>query len=339
MKFCEFQKILNSQSLDLAVFFGHDANLTYFAGVKPDSGCLVVPAVGKPVLFVPGFDAERIAKHSAVKVVQAGRDFLNEISREFPAGRIGIVPSNISYAQAHGVQTAWNAGLVNIGGVCTKLRSVKTEDEVARIAKACAITDCLFDGLCSNFDSFKTEQEVASFLKLQMSLLGLEPSFPPIVASGKNASLPHHVPDNSKLSGYVVLDFGVIYRNYCSDITRTVFAGNPSASQKRTYDVLLDAQEKCIKKVLPGVVFEEINDFARKSVGKRMIHSVGHSLGVEVHDVQPRPWRLQAGNVLTVEPGTYTKNKFGIRIEDDIFVSKKGPVLLTHSDKSLVAFR
>jgi Xaa-Pro aminopeptidase len=172
-----------------------------------------------------------------------------------------------------------------------------------------------------------------------MCLLGVEPSFPSIVASGKNGATPHHVPTAAKLSGFVVLDFGIIYRNYCSDITRTVFVGNPSSADRKTYERLLKVQEECIKKVVPGAKFEQIDAFAHKKVGTAMIHRVGHSLGIDVHDVQPRPWTLQAGNIVTIEPGTYHKGKFGIRIEDDILVSNNGSTILTRASKELRVIR
>lgn len=335
--FGKFQKLLQRENLDLALFFNSDANITYFADVKTDLGCLAVPASGKPLLFVPGFEADRLEKLSKVEVVKVGSGFLKDVHKLFPGKNIGIVPGLISYSQAHALQSEWNGKLVNIEEFCKKLRVVKSKEEIRRIAKACAITDCLFEELCAHMHLFKTELDIATFLKLRMSQFGFEPSFPPIVANGKGGAVPHHVPSNAKLNGFTVIDFGIVYENYCSDITRTVFFGVPSEKDKKVYNNLLKVQEDCIKKAVPGAKFEDLNEFAQKSVGKTMIHRVGHSLGIEVHDVQPRPFVLEAGNVITIEPGTYP-GKFGIRIEDDVLVAEKGPVVLTKSAKKLRVF-
>jgi Xaa-Pro aminopeptidase len=335
--FGKLQRVLQNERVDLALFFNADANITYFAGVKPDSACLAIPSSGKPKLFVPGFEAPRMAKASAIEVVQVGRDFLKLIHAYFPAKIIGIVPSSVSYASAQRVKDEWNAELVSVEDACRDLRLIKTPEEVACITKACAITDVLFEEICEHMPLFKTERDVSNFLNMRMSQFGFEPSFPAIVASGKNGSTPHHVPANSKLNGFTVLDFGIIYKNYCSDITRTIFIGTPTEKDRKVYDNLLSVQKKCIKKVKPGVTLEEIDEYAHKEIGPSMIHRLGHSVGIEVHDVQPRPWTLQPGNIVTVEPGTYTN--FGIRIEDDILVTEKNPVILTKSPKNLIIIR
>lgn len=335
--FGKFQGFLRDNGVDLALFFNTDANIAYFAGVKPESACLAIPFTGKPKLFVPGFEAPRMAKDSAVEVVQVGKDFLKMVRERFPARKIGVIPGAISYAAAQKVKAGWNAELLSVEDACRDLRLIKSKEEIRRITKACAITDVLFDEICQNMSSFKTERDVSTFLNMRMSQFGFEPSFPAIVASGINGATPHHVPSDSKLGGFTVLDFGIIYKNYCSDITRTIFIGSPTAKERNVYDKLLSIQEKCIQKMKPGVTLEEIDDFAHRQVGPSMIHRLGHSLGIEVHDVQPRPWTLLPGNVVTAEPGTYTS--FGIRIEDDVLVTGKEPIVLTRSPKSLIVCR
>ncbi len=334
--FGRFQRFLKDNGIDLALFFNTDANITYFAGVKPESACLAVPSSGKPKLFVPGFEAARMKKDSALEVVQVSRDFLKIVHAQFPAEKIGVVPSALSYEVAQKVKNQWNSELVSVEDVCRDLRLVKTREEVSRITKACAITDVLFDEICRNMHLFRTERDISTFLSMRMSQFGFEPSFPAIVATGKNGATPHHVPANAKLNGFTVLDFGIIYKNYCSDITRTVFIGLLSAKDRSVYNKVLSVQQKCIEKMKPGLTLEEIDEFAHRNVPS-MIHRLGHSLGIEVHDVQPRPWKLQAGNVVTAEPGTYTT--FGIRIEDDVLVTEKGPVVLTQAPKELIVFR
>src|SRR5574341_1524332 len=133
--FGRLQRILRNENIDLALFFNSDANIAYFAGVKPDTACLAIPASGKPLLFVPGFEAPRMAKTSEIEVVQVGRDFLKTACSAFPAGKIGIIPSSISYDLALNVRSEWSAELVSIEDSCRALRLVKTKEEIARITK------------------------------------------------------------------------------------------------------------------------------------------------------------------------------------------------------------
>ncbi len=337
--YTELQRFLREKDIDIALFFNKDANLTYFTGVRPDGACLAVPQSGKPLLFVPRFEAGRMEKSSLVDVVHVERDLLGRVCERFPAKKIGVVPTAISYAQIQAVKSKWKTGFIDIGEKCMQLRLVKTRNEVKSVTKACAIADALFEELCVCLPSLRTELDAASFLKFRMAQLGFEPSFQPIVASGPNGATPHHVPTHAKLSGFTVIDFGIVYKNYCSDITRTVFIGSPSAKDKTLYENLLKVQEHCIQKVMPGTKLEDIDETAHKMVGKTMIHRVGHSLGIEVHDVQPRPWTLQSGCIVTIEPGTYLPGRLGIRIEDDVLVTEKGPVVLTQSSKDLLSFQ
>jgi len=339
MKLHEFQKYLHKEGVDVALFFNDDANLTYFSGVKADKACLAVPSSGESLLFVPGFEAERLSRISSFNVFQIEKDFLKTVRKEFPADKIGIVPGSVSFDMANKVKEEWKCRFSSVEEKCRDLRVVKTGDEAALIAMACRATDLLFEELCENMKSFHTELDAAAFLKSRMTVQDFEPSFPPIVAAGSNAAVPHHVPGNSKLSGFVVLDFGIVLKNYCSDITRTVFVGAPTSAERKAYERLLKVQRDCIARVKPGVTLEKIDAFAHRCIGASMVHRVGHSLGIEVHDVQPRPWTLQSGNVVTIEPGTYHKGRFGIRIEDDVLVANNGPAMLTRSSKELVVIR
>lgn len=334
MRWRELQRQLKASNVDTALFFDEDPNIRYFSGVPVEKGCLVVPAKGKPVLFVPGFEADRLSRSSAVKVVKCGRSMLDDVESYCRIDSAGVVPSNVSYAVVDALAKR-KVQLSDIGELCTSLRVVKSKEEIARHAKACAITDVLFEELLKMLPNCRSERDAVSYLKWLMAQAGFEPSFAPIVASGRNAAVPHHVPDDTKLSGFTVIDFGIVYENYCSDMTRTVYIGVPSKRERDVYEKLLAVQESCIGRMRAGESFEAVDAFARKSVGKSMIHRVGHSLGVEVHDVQPRPWTLAPGNVVTVEPGTYP-GRFGIRIEDDVVVTKSEPVVLSRAPKDLI---
>lgn len=338
MKVVEFQKCLSKVGVDFAILFDADSYLSYFAGVKAERACLVIPKSGKSLLFVPGFEADRLSKESDIEVVKTDRDLLGNVKSRFSGSRVGVFSDGISYQQALALQSAWKCELVDVEGLARDLRVVKSREEINRISKACAFTDVLFDELVSNFHLFKSEVDASAFLKSRMALFGLEPSFSPIVASGRNAATPHHVPSQSKLSGFTVIDFGVVYKNYCSDMTRTVFVGSPSSADKKVYDKVLSVQGDCVDRVLSDVSLDYVDGFAREKLGKFFVHRIGHSLGVEVHDVQPRPWIFRPGNVVTVEPGFYT-DKLGIRIEDEVLVTNRGAITLNWSSKALISIR
>lgn len=320
------QEIVAKKRLDAAVFLDA-ANIQYFADVAVDQGTLVVPKKGRAKLFVGGFEASRLAKLSQVPVVKAKKGFVDELRGAY--SRIGVVEGKMP------LSVAKKFSCEDLSEDIANIRVKKSKEELSRITKACAITDMLFDEMMQR--SFTTERDMLSFLLMRMAQLDVEPSFSPIIATGKNASVPHHVPTHAKLSGFTVIDFGVKYKGYCSDMTRTVFVGKPSEKEKKAYNNLRKVQEQCIEKVQQRVSFAAINEFAKKAVGKSMVHSIGHSLGIDVHDVQPKEWVLEEGNVVTIEPGTY--RSFGIRIEDDVYLSPKGPLPLNQSSKDFLVIQ
>ena len=164
-----------------------------------------------------------------------------------------------------------------------------------------------------------------------------------IVASGSNASSPHHKPSNAKIKkGFCVIDFGVKYRGYCSDITRTVYAGRPSLKEKEIYNSLLKIQEEAINLAKNNKKCSELYDFVNESLGKYkkyFTHGLGHGVGVEIHEMPNLTLnskdRIKDGMAFTIEPGIYISGKFGIRIEDTILF-KNRPIALTKTSKDLL---
>ena len=139
--------------------------------------------------------------------------------------------------------------------------------------------------------------------------------------------------------GFVVLDFGVIYKCYCSDITRTVYVGKPNVKEVYTYDKVLRVQEECINMLKPGGKCSDVFDYSNKQLGKKFTHGLGHDIGLEIHELpnlKPKTNEvLKPGMVVTVEPGLYLK-EFGIRIEDDVLITKIGYKILTKTKKELI---
>jgi Xaa-Pro aminopeptidase len=205
-----------------------------------------------------------------------------------------------------------------------------------------AVCDEIFSRIIKNF-KFKTEQEIATFIDLEIRKKGLEPSFKSIVSSGKHASDIHYIPRGKITKGFLILDFGCKVAGYCSDMTRTLYVGKPSFEEKKMYEDLLDIQRAAVAMVAPGKKCAELDYFARELLGERFKHNLGHGVGLEIHEAPNLSSSsediLKENMVITVEPGVYKERKYGMRIEDTVLVTKKGPILLTKSRKELVQIK
>ena len=167
------------------------------------------------------------------------------------------------------------------------MAQVKTKDEIMKIKKACKATDAIFSKIIKNF-KFKTEIELRDFILAEIKKRGLKTSFPPIVSSGKRAGNEIHPKStDNKLSGFVIIDFGVIYEKYMSDMTRTIFVGTPSKIEKEIYNLLLKSEELGIIIATPGIYCADVDEIVRNSLGtykKYFIHMLGHGVGTKIHE-------------------------------------------------------
>ena len=213
------------------------------------------------------------------------------------------------------------------------------------IKKACKITDNIFDNLIENWnkENFKTEKQVKDYLLKQMRQHKVRLSFMPIVSCSKTHHNIHQKPYYKLRKGFLVIDFGVKYNNYCSDMTRTIYLGKPSKKEKEIYNQLLNCQKRSIKNLKTGKSYKEIDLKSRiylKNYKKYFIHALGHGIGKKIHEkpnVHPKSKdKVKIGDFITIEPGIYQKRKINIRIEDTIYISKKGPIVLTKTKKELV---
>jgi len=228
------------------------------------------------------------------------------------------------------------------------LRMVKDEDEL-RVMKEAALVGCrLFERILPVLRPGVREMEVAAELEHQARLLGAEGmSFDTIVASGIRSTLPHGRASAAPLPrrGFVTLDFGIILKGYCSDMTRTVFLGAPRHGERDAYHAVLEAQQAAVSSVAAGVSCAAVDEAVRsvlrgKGFGEAFSHSTGHGVGLEIHE-PPRvgagqKTRLEAGMVVTIEPGIYLPREFGIRIEDMVAVTTAGCEVLTPAPKALI---
>lgn len=229
-----------------------------------------------------------------------------------------------------------------------EMRSIKTEAETELIKKAQELTDKTFDYIVDRIEVGRTEREIMLDMEFYMRSLGSEGvSFDFIVVSGKNSSLPHGVPTDKKIErgDFLTMDFGAVVEGYHSDMTRTVAIGEVSEEQKKVYDTVLRAQLAAIDAVHAGVCCKDIDKVARDIIYGAGYegcfgHGLGHSVGIEIHENPCFNTRcdklLDSGTIMTVEPGIYLENKFGVRIEDMVWTTDKGCVILTKSPKELI---
>ena len=238
--------------------------------------------------------------------------------------------------------------LVPVESVVEKLRWLKDDDELAIMAEAAKLGDDLFNHLLGFIRPGLTEVTVAAELEYQARLRGAEGmSFDSIVAAGARSALPHGRASEAKLPrrGFLTLDFGVILKGYCSDMTRTVCLGKPSAREREVYETVLAAQEASVAAVTAGVECGVVDEAARSilrqaGMAEAFSHSTGHGVGVEIHEgpriAAGQKEKLALGMAITIEPGVYFAGEFGVRIEDMVVVTRTGGQVLTHSPKALI---
>ena len=226
-------------------------------------------------------------------------------------------------------------------------REIKDDWEVAQLAEAGRITDDAFAGILPFLRPGVTELEIAAKLTYYMCEAGASGnSFPPIVASGVNSSMPHAMPGTRRLQDgdFVTMDFGCIYEGYCSDMTRTVVLGRASDRQREIYETVLAAQKATLEAIHAGMRGKDIDAVARNIINAAGFegcfgHGLGHSVGLEIHEPPYANARSEEivgeGMLMTVEPGIYVDGFGGVRIEDLVAVTADGHENLTNSPKEL----
>lgn len=345
---------LAEQNLDGFLVTG-STNRRYLSGFTGSAGALFISADEALLLTdfryisqageeAPGFDVVRydVLPHR-----------LGELLAPRHGARIGFEAHKVTVSSMNELREAPGADGVQwvaTRDVVERIRGVKSPEELLLMQRAIDIADACFEYIVEKMKPGVTEREVAWMMEVFMREQGASAlSFPSIVASGVNGALPHARPSDKPLQAgeFVTLDFGCVWEGYNSDMTRTVFIGEPTEEDAALYELVLTAQEAGVAAVRPGIVAKEVDKVARDIIteagyGDRFGHGLGHGIGMEVHEEFPRlstrgEVTLVPGMVASVEPGVYIPGRGGIRIEDLVVVTEDGCRVLTKSPKHFIA--
>lgn len=275
---------------------------------------------------------------------------LVETIQEVGTKRLGFEAGSVTYQFVQTLQERLQGvELVPLENGVESLRLIKEPQEIELIRQAVGIVDAAFEHIQRLLRPEMTEWDLAMEIDFFIRRQGALPAFETLVVSGERSAFPHGRPTERRLQegDFVTLDFGARYQGYCSDITRTVVIGRATEEQKRLYQAVLEAVETCLQAIRPGRKGKEIDALAREVFANYQLedyfgHSLGHSIGLTVHDgpgfSQREENELKAGMVATVEPGVYLPGLGGVRIEEDILITETGCEVLTRSPRTLMEF-
>ncbi|WP_320939527.1 Xaa-Pro peptidase family protein [Lysinibacillus capsici] len=350
LKLQKLRKALQEQSID-GILITNGYNRRYMTGFTGTAGVAIVSQ--NDAVFITDFryTEQAAAQIQDFRIVKHDATIIEEIATQvnnMGIKLLGFEKDTVSYGTYELYKSKIQADLVPISGLIEKIRLIKTEQEINIIKAACEIADHAFTHILGFIKPGKTELEVSNELEFFMRKQGAtQSSFDTIVASGLRSALPHGVATNKVIEkgDFVTLDFGALYNGYISDITRTVAVGKPSEKLVDMYNTVLASQLLALEKVGPGLTGIQADAIARdylkeKGYGEAFGHSLGHGIGLEVHEGPGLSMRsdtvLEPGMAVTIEPGVYLPGIGGVRIEDDILITETGNELLTHSSKELI---
>lgn len=358
----DLNTLLTQHSLDAALISKvsdiiYLTNFSHFYNTEREAFLLVTKNSG--YILTDGRYTEAVKKHitkisntKTLRLVEISSQnpFENLLKNIFEKEKIlslGIETNNITVAEHKKIASV----IKDIKHFdLAKLRMIKDRDEISAIQKACKLGDKTFTFILERIKPGITEKEIALEMEWFVRKNNAEMSFNTIVAFGRNSAFPHHKTGNDQLrnNDTILLDFGVKYENYCSDMTRTIFFGKASPEKKRIYTTVLDAQQKAIeyleKNVKNQISLSSIDKIARDHITSHNFptipHGLGHGIGLEVHEtpsVSPKSKEIvKNGIVFSIEPGIYLTDSIGVRIEDLIAIRDNKATQLTHSPKNLI---
>ncbi len=330
-----------------------ETSIFYFTGFPHSEGYLLITKERSFLLVDFRYieAAEKAVKTSEVVVFSNPFDTVNELVSANNISEILLEADKITLSTFKTMGNSIKAQLTDsneLSDAIKALRLIKTEDEIDKLKKAQNIAEKAYLEVLNITKPGITEREIALELEYLMKKNGAERiAFDLITVTGKKTSLPHGVPGDVKVKNddFVTFDIGAVYEGYHSDMTRTVAVGEVSDEQKKIYDIVLEAHLKGLAAVKAGVSCYDVDKVCRDIIasygyGEYFGHGTGHGVGLEIHEeprVSPKGTDiLKPGMIITVEPGIYLPDKFGVRIEDTVLVTEDGYETFAHMPKELI---
>ena len=344
------QEKLSKYNID-ALLVTNMFNVRYLANFTGTTGLVVITK--DEAYFVTDFRYTEQAAEEAkgFTIVKNEGPIFEEVAKivqEDKIENLGFEQENITYAVYNQINDIIPCELVPVTSLVEKLREVKTEDEINIIKEAINITEKAYDYILGFVKPGKTEIEVANELDFYMRNEGATSvSFDTIVASGVRSAMPHGVASDKVIEegDMVTIDFGCYYKGYVSDMTRTFAVGDPGEQMKEIYEIVYQANKKVNEVAKAGMTGAELDAIARdyiaeKGYGPQFGHTLGHGIGLEVHEGPSLSFRnedkLVVNNIVTNEPGIYVPGLGGVRIEDDLVIKEDGAEILMTTPKELI---
>ena len=351
----KYERLMNElpSTVDAALIT-EDVNRRYFTGMKSSAGTVLVTRE-KAYLIIDFRYIEKARKtvHDAEVIMQEKLyEQINAILSKHGAKTLAIESRSVTVSQLNSFRKSITAEIDDSDALSIAidaLRIVKTQDEIDKIIKAQRIAEAAFEDVLNFIRPGVTEREVGLHLDYYMLSHGAEAlSFDTIAVSGPNTSLCHGVPTDRpvKEGEFVLMDYGATYDGYHSDMTRTVCVGKPTEKMEKVYAIVLDAQLKALAAIKPGALGSDIDGIARKVItdagyGDAFGHSLGHGVGMNIHETPnagPSSKHVFRENmIVTVEPGIYLPDEFGVRIEDFVIIRENGCENMTLAKKNLIS--
>ncbi len=331
------------------------SNIRYLTEFNSDGAGIVLITRNKGYFIIDSryYEAAKKNENDFLEVILQKKTFeqIKDICANNNVKSIALEKENVTLASYEKFKE--NLGGIsiidgNLSEILSDIRAVKEPQEIDKIKSAQQITDTAFSYILERIEEGRSEKDLALELEFFMRKNGADAvSFEIIFVSGPNSSLPHGVPTNRKLQAgdFITIDFGADFGGYKSDMTRTVALKSVSDEQKQVYETVLKAQLSALNAIKAGKVCKDIDKIARDVIknagyGEYFGHALGHSVGLDIHE-SPNfsplcDKKLNAGMILSVEPGIYIPQKFGVRIEDLVLITENGHENLTKSNKSLI---
>jgi Xaa-Pro aminopeptidase len=349
-KLSKLRKALNQNKLD-GILVTSPYNRRYITGFTGTAGVAIISE--NDSRFITDFRYTEQANEQAkeFQIIEHKTPIEQEIKtqlKEMNISRLGFEQDHVTFGEYALYSKTFEVDLVPVSGIIEEIRLIKTTEELDILKEAAKIVDDAFEHIQTYIKPGVKEIDISNELEFFMRKQGATASsFDTIVASGYRSALPHGVASNKEIQSgeLVTLDYGALYKGYCSDITRTVAVGEISDQLNDIYHTVLEANMKGVKGTKPGMTGKEADDLTRnyieeKGYGKYFGHSTGHGIGLEVHEGPTLSKRsdkvLQPGMVVTIEPGIYIASVGGCRIEDDIVITENGNERLTFAPKELI---